>query len=322
MSRLTAGKKASQRLRTSRFTCAASADNPDTSDTMIKTIAVNGECIVTVAQTTNLVTDCITRHKTLPTASAALGRGITGCLLLSTFRAEGEQVQLIFKGSGPLGTMTCIGNHEGHVRGMVNNPNVQLPMREDGKFDVGSAVGPGVLSVVRSTDKILQPFTGTVELVSGEIAEDIAVYLRDSEQSHTAIGLGVAIETDGTCKGAGGFLVQVLPLVSDETLGHLERNLAALPPTTELLSSGVTPMEITARILEGIGCSPGEQQLTPMYGPCDQDILRPRMLRAVSAIPPAEIEETIQDVGCIEVNCEFCQEKIQFSRDDLKQLLI
>jgi len=292
---------------------------------MLRTIAVNGEVVVTVAETTAIVVEAIQRQQTAPTASAALGRCLTSALLLSSFRGEGEQIQITFNGSGPLGTMNVISNFEGHVRGYVCNPGAEVPLREDGQLDVGSGVGrSGTLSVVRSMPG-LPPYTGTVAITTGEVAEDIATYIRDSEQVATALGVGVAVggPVPGTlCSAAGGFLVQVLPLVSPETLDNLEHNMQTLPPMSTLLQQGVSLAQITDMLLEGIGASPGAQTMTPLYGPCETELLRPRMLRAISAIPPPEINEILEESGHIEVKCEFCQEAVQFEREDLKQLLL
>lgn len=289
-------------------------------DEMLRTIAVNGEVVVTVVNAHNLINNAVSRHFTAPTASAALGRCLTGTLLMASFRGEGETVQVQFKGDGPLQSITCIGDHEGNVRGFVGNPQANPPVRTDGKLNVGGAIGRGILTVVRSLP-MLDPYSGMVPITSGEVAEDLAVYLRDSEQSNSALGLGVSIYKDGTVQSAGGFYVQVLPLVSDSTLDHLERNLTGLPPVTELFNSGKSPQEITDMILEGIGSSPGAQSVEPQYGPCECNNIRTRMLRAVAAIPPNEIEELLQEQGKVQVRCEFCCLTVDFDRSDLTQLL-
>jgi len=289
---------------------------------LLRTIAMNGEVVVCLAKTTSVVSDAIRRHATANTASAALGRGLTAVMLLASFRGEGEQVQLTFKGSGPLGTMTVMSDNLGQVRGMLQYPQAQVPFKADGTLDVATGIGPGTLRVVRSLPMILEPYTGVVSITSGEVAEDIAVYLRDSEQQNSAIGVGVSIEPDGTCGAAGGFFVQILPFTGDETIEQLEKNISNLPSINELITSGVSLHDITERILEGIGSSPGAQERTPVYGPCSLEHLRPRMLKAIAAIPPKEIVETIEDVGSMELTCEFCKETIRFSKADLTQLLV
>uniref|UniRef100_A0A7S0WSZ3 Uncharacterized protein n=1 Tax=Pyramimonas obovata TaxID=1411642 RepID=A0A7S0WSZ3_9CHLO len=288
---------------------------------LLRTIATNGEVVVTLAKTTSVVNDSIQRHQTSPTVGGALGRGLTAVMLMASFRGEGEQVQVTFKGSGPIGNMTVMSTHLGEVRGMVSNPQAQVPLKPDGTLDVGSAIGPGTLQVVRSLP-MLEPYTGIVPITNGEVAEDLAVYLRDSEQQNTALGVGVSIEPDGTCGAAGGFFVQSLPFTGDDTVEMLERNIGKLPPITEMISNGVPLEDITSMILEGIGCSPGAEVKTPVYGPCGAVHLRPRMLKAVASIPPNEILETIDEVGSMEVTCEFCKETIQFSKEDLTQLLV
>lgn len=290
---------------------------------LLRTIAMNGEVVVCVAKTTSVVSDAIRRHATANTGSAALGRGLTAVMLLASFRGEGEQVQLTLKGGGPLGTMTVMSDNLGQVRGMLQYPQAQVPFKADGTLDVATGIGiTGTLRVVRSLPTILEPYTGVVSITSGEVAEDIAVYLRDSEQQNSAIGVGVSIEPDGTCGAAGGFFVQILPFTGDETIEQLEKNISNMPSINELITSGVSLHDITERILEGIGSSPGAQERTPVYGPCSLEHLRPRMLKAIAAIPPVEIVETIEEVGSMELTCEFCKETIQFCKADLTQLLV
>jgi molecular chaperone Hsp33 len=209
------------------------------------------------------------RHQTAPTASAALGRGLIGTLLMACFREEGEKTQITFRGDGPLGGLQCIAEATGVVKGKVGNPACNPPLRPDGKMDVGGAIGRGVLAVVRSlpfTSKGWQtPYSGLVPITTGEVAEDLARYFVDSEQTQSAIGLGVSIGRDLTVKAAGGFMIQVLPFAEEDTIAALEKNIGALGSVTAVLQEGASAREITNRLLEGLGAGDEGFSLTPVY---------------------------------------------------------
>lgn len=276
-----------------------------------------GEVAVLAVDGTNLVAEAARRHDTCATASAALGRTLLGALLMGSFRKDDEAIQVSFKGDGPLGGVFAIADTRGNVKGRVGNPHADPPLREDGKLAVGAAVGSGVLSVVRSHPAQPQPYTGVVQIVSGEIAEDLATYLAESEQTNSALALGVAIGKELQVEAAGGFLVQVLPFASDETLEQLERNLAGMPSVTQLLQSGATPKDITDRILEGIGGAGEPLAVTPRFGPCDTDALKERMKRAVASLGAGEVKAIMEEQGKIEVTCELCNEAYRFTEEEV-----
>ena len=274
---------------------------------------------------TKLVSEACTRHKTAPTASAALGRCLTGTLLLAGFRKSGEVTQVSFKGNGDIGSVMAIADESGMVKGRLDNPDADPPLRDDGKLNVGAAIGQGVLSVIRSypNPDINKPYTGLVPIVSGEIAEDLANYLVDSEQTNSALGLGVSLNRDCSVRSAGGFLVQILPFCSEETLTTLEQNLAALPSMTQMLNKGLSADNITDLILKGLvgELPPDRIYLTPKYGPCDSEGLRDRMMRAVAMLGENEVRDIMRTEGKIEVTCEFCNEVSNFKEEDILQLI-
>ncbi len=233
-------------------------------------------------------------------------------LLIGCFRGEGEKTQVTIRGGGPIGTVQCIAEATGRVKGLVGDASVDPPLRADGKLDVGAAVGrAGVCAVVRSppfTDKGWeQPYTGMVALESGEIAEDLAAYLAESEQVQCALALGVSVGRDGAVDGAGGYLVQVLPFADDETLAALEANIAAAGPVTAMLAEGLGPREVTARLLEGLGAGDEGFSLEPSYGPCDAEELRERMRRAIATLGEGEARAILEEQGRVEMTCEFCR---------------
>ncbi|KAL0021890.1 hypothetical protein WJX77_012153 [Trebouxia sp. C0004] len=299
------------RFHTSRFNLSRRRSHVTTcaADEVLRSLSKNGEVAVLVAEGTQLVQEACRRHGTAPTASAALGRALMGTLLMGSFKEEGERTQVTFKGNGSLGSMQVIADTYGNVKGTMTNPSADPPLREDGKLNVGAAVGRGVLAVVRSHPKNEHPYQGMIPIATGEVAEDLARYLADSEQTNSALALGVSINRDTSIRSAGGFLIQVLPFAGENTLRQLESNLASLPSVTELLHQGLGPADITARLLEGIGLSDvPSSSLCPRYGPCEIGDLQDRMKRAVALLGPQEVNNIMQEEGKIEVTCEFCRE--------------
>lgn len=281
-------------------------------DVLLRTISASAEVSVLVVDGTQLVAEAASRHKTAPTSTAALGRALLGALLLGAFRKDEEQLQITFKGDGPAQNVLAIANTRGDVKGLIANPLADPPLRPDGKLDVGAAVGKGVLAVVRSHPADKQPYTGLVPIVSGEIAEDLANYLVDSEQTNSALGLGVSLDRDCNVKSAGGWLVQILPFCSEETLSQLETNLGTMPSITKMLNDGLGAAGVTARILEGLGESPDAQSIKPRYGPCDDEALQLRMMRVVASLGRSEVEGILKEQGKVEVTCDLCQQTYTF----------
>jgi len=218
-----------------------------------------------------------------------------GALLLAAYREDGEVVQLLWQGDGPLGKVIVQATSSGESKGMVSNSACDLPLRPDGKLDVGGAVGKyGTLTCTRSLPKQKEPFRGVVPLASGEIAEDLAAYLQQSEQIGAAVALGVLVAPDLSVEQAGGFFIQVLPFASEETLSTLEANLAGLPSMTTLMSAGHSPAAVTEMLLGKLGVSPGaELCAAPKYGPCVEDDIRARMERACVSLGLKELRDIL-----------------------------
>lgn len=314
---------------------------------MLRTLSESSEISVLAVDGTRLVADACRRHGTAPTASAALGRALLGGLLMSAFKGEGEATQITFKGTGPLGGLQVVAEATGAVKGRVDNPSADPPLREsDGKLDVGGAVGGGVLAIVRSRAGGGDPYTGMTQIISGEVADDLAHYLATSEQVNCALALGVSLDKQGNVKAAGGFFAQVLPMCSEETLVSLERNIAALPAVSSFFlppakqkegegekaeaSSSSSPSSssivgsggvegLTAALLEGIGAAPGPGfSLSPYYGPCEPEGLRERMVRAAALLGEDEVRAALDaNGGVMEMKCEFCQVKVEFAAEEV-----
>lgn len=285
-------------------------------DELVRTLSADGSLSVRAVVARNVVAEAAERRPLAPTALSALGRVLIGAVLLATGQKDGETVQLQLRGDGPLGMMMAICDSAGRVRGTVSNPDVDLPLR-DGHPDVARAIGMGVLAVVRSRPSWREPYTGTVPLVSGEVAQDITLYLSESEQTPSAVGLGVAIDADGRVSAAGGFLVQTLPGASEEATRRMEQNVMALPSTTGLLQDGVGADGLADLLLAGLGASARHYSTPVFYCPCSRD----RALRTLTLLGRDELGEIVDEGSGQEVRCEFCARRYQISSREVADLI-
>jgi molecular chaperone Hsp33 len=288
----------------------------DGGDALVRAVSRDGSLALRAVVATALVREAALRHAAAPTASAALGRTLMASVLLSAAGKDGETVQLQIRGDGPLGPLTAISDERGRVRGMVGNPALHLPPRADGKLDVGGAVGNGLLAVVRHRPGWREPYSGIVPLVSGEIAEDVAHYLAESEQIPAALALGVHVNAEGEVDAAGGFLVQALPHADPLTLSRLEAVLGELPPPTRLVLAGLDAEQILARVAGGLEL--GERYLSRPSFWCPCDIGRVR--RAVTLLGREETREMARRGEWVEVRCEFCGAEYRLHPDDVGAL--
>jgi molecular chaperone Hsp33 len=277
---------------------------------------------VLVCDATALVDQASRLHKTLPTATAALGRALVGGILLGAYREAGEQLNLVWQGNGPLGKVVVVASSDGCVKGLVQHPATDLPLRADSKFDVGGAVGRGILTVSRTIPLQKEPVRGVVAIKSGEIAADLAAYLAESEQMGAAVALGVLVGTDTRVLAAGGYFVQVLPFASEETISVLERNLALLPSFTDLLHQDrLTAESITQRILAGLGVAGDAQRLPISYGPCNEEDIRARMERACVSLGLGEIDELVAEQGKLELTDDMCCCTLQINPERIRAMV-
>ena len=272
---------------------------PVPGDRLVRTISSNGHVSCRVVTCTGLVSGATKLHKTSPVASTAFGRALTCALLLASGKKDGETLQVEFRGSGPIRGITAISNGIGEVRGYVGNPKVNLPLR-NGQLNVSGAIGSGILAVVRNSVFNKQPYTGLVQITSGEVAEDLAQYLLESEQTPSALGAGIYLDTTGNVTAAGGYLVQMLPGATGETVEIVERNVRALGAPTELVRAGTTAEQILEKLM--IGLSPMKLAgVSPRYCcQCGED----RVKRTVALIPEEEVRQLLKDQGQIEG--KFC----------------
>lgn len=266
--------------------------------------------------TTGLTDEACRRHGCYPTASAALGRALTAGALMGALVKTGQRVALKFEGNGPLRKVLVEADSNGAVRGCVGVPEVQLVTAE-GKLDVGKALGrAGFLTVTRDLG-MKEPYRGMVQLLSGEIAEDLALYLTESEQTPSAVGLGVFVEPDNRVSAAGGFLIQALPGADEETLDRLMEHIDRLPPVTTLLREGYTPEKLLETLFEGIPFKTLEKRELAFVCTCSRE----KIERALVSLGRAELADMAKQEEGSEVTCEFCRQVYRLSREELERLL-
>lgn len=293
---------------------------------ILRALAGEGNLRVVAADTGDVVEEARLRHGLSPTATAALGRAMTGALLLAQLllKTPKERLALRLEGDGPLGGGVAEADPMGGVRGYVKNPQAEVPLREDGKLNVGAAVGRGFLRVDRSLPSG-DVYTSTVPLVSGEIAEDLAHYLWQSEQIPSALLLGVRVRGEGEVEAAGGIAVQVLPGASEEVLGRLEANLKAFGPLTERLRKEGLEGALEA-LFQGLGLERTDlralgypENEIPARFRCRCN--REKALEALVFFTPEEREDMIVRDGGAEVVCHWCGAVYRFSPEEIRTLV-
>ena len=284
-------------------------------DWLVKATAADKTVRAFAAVTTGLVEESRQRHQTAPTASAALGRTLTAGLLLGGMLKEEEILSLQFLGRGPLRGIFVDATASGEARGFVYYPRAHLPLRE-GKLDVGGAVGAGTLTVIRAQRWAKEPYRSITPLVSGEIGADVAHYLLNSEQVPSATSLGVFVRPDESVAAAGGFIVQVMPGASEETLARLEENVACAKPVSQLVREGATPQDILAHVLGGFDFAVVGEMPVRFSCRCNRD----RVLSTLVAMGQKEMQALLEEEGRAAVTCEFCNEQYLISREEIENL--
>ena len=256
-------------------------------------------------------------HNTSPIMTAALGRLLSGGAMMGTMlKGEKDLLTLQIQCSGPARGLTVTADANGHVKGFVNNPIVELPPNKDGHLNVGGALDLGILSVIKDMG-LKEPYVGQCQLQTGEIAEDLTYYFATSEQIPSAVGLGVLMNKNNTVRQAGGFIIQLMPDASEETISALEKRLAKVSSVTAMLDSGKTPEDILQELLGEFGVEITEKTETRFACNCSKE----RMEKALISIGRKDLEEMIKDGEPIEMNCHFCNSHYQFSVEELKKIL-
>ena len=287
------------------------------SDYIVRATAANAQIRAFAATTRELVEAARKAHNTSPVVTAALGRLMTGGVMMgTTLKGEKDLLTLQVSGDGPIKGMTVTADSQGNVKGYAIEPQVMLPPNALGKLDVGGAVGEGMLRVIKDMG-LKEPYVGQTVLQTGEIAEDLTYYFATSEQVPSSVGLGVLMEKDNTVKQAGGFIVQLMPFTEDKVIEQLEQNLKEFPSVTSVLNEGKTPEVMLRIILKGMAVEITDTMPAQFYCNCDKK----RVEKAIISIGKKEIREMISENKEIEVNCHFCNTSYKFSVEELKKLL-
>ena len=286
-----------------------------TNDYLVRIITDSGSVRALACITTQLVDEACRRQGAWPTAAVALGRSLTAGALMGSLLKTGQRVALAFEGNGPLKKIIVEADSNGAVRGYVRVPAVHLET-PDGRLDVAGALGRAGLLTVSKDLGLKEPYKGIVPLETSEIGDDLALYLTESEQIPSAVGLGVYVEPDNSVSAAGGFLIQALPPSDEAVVDKLLTRLAELPPLTSLLRDGTTPEGLLEQLFSGIPFSIIEKRALAFVCSCSVE----RIERVLLSLGSGELASLLEIQGETEVTCEFCQERYRFDRPDLERL--
>ncbi|WP_010501480.1 Hsp33 family molecular chaperone HslO [Paenibacillus elgii] len=285
-------------------------------DYLIRATAYEGKVRAFAVRTTGIVEELRRRHQTTPTATAALGRTATAALMMGIMLKGEEKLTVQVKGGGPIGQIVADSNAHGEVRGYVDNPSVDLPLNQIGKLDVAGAVGTdGFLYVIKDLG-LKEPYRGSIPIVSGELGEDFTYYFAKSEQTPSAVALGVLVDVDYTVKTAGGFIIQLLPGLTDDEISQIEKELSALPPITSLLDRGDQLEDILTTLLPGAEVLERRDDIR-FQCKCSRE----RVEQTLISLGRDELQEILEEDGKAEIVCHFCNEAYRFSREDLEAIL-
>lgn len=283
-------------------------------DYVCKALAYNDKVRIYASSSTNLVEDARKIFGLWPTSCAALGRCLTAAAMISANYKSNENLTIRFDGDGPLGSMVVEASN-GYVRGYVSNAGVFMQYN-NGHLAVGKAVGNGTMTVIKDLG-LKEPFVTTLNIQTGEIAEDFTYYFAASEQTPSSVGLGVLIETDNSCKAAGGFILQLMPGCDDETITKIEGILKNIKPVSEMINNNMTPEDIIKELAGGKNYEILERQEIAYKCPCSKE----SYYRGVKSLGIKEIESIKDEIGSCEVTCIYCQKKYVFDKNDLNQMI-
>jgi molecular chaperone Hsp33 len=286
-------------------------------DYIIRATAAGDTVRAFAIRSTELTAEAREIHHTFPVVTAALGRLLSaGAMMGSMMKGENDKLTLQMKGDGPIAQMTVTADSHGNVKGFPANPSVDIPLKRAGKLDVGGAVGKGVFTVIMDLG-LKEPYNGQVEIQTGEIGDDLAYYFTVSEQTPSAVGLGVMVDTDSSVKHAGGFIIQMMPDVAEETIEALEAKLNGADPVTTMMDKGMSPEDILEYYLGDLGLNITEKLPVRYYCGCSKETVA----GALATISTDDLKEMINDGEEIEVKCYFCNSAYRFSTEELEEMM-
>lgn len=288
------------------------------SDKIKKYLALDKKVLITVIESTELVEEARKIHDLTPTTTAALGRLLTAVALMGVeLKNENDSISAQIKGSGPIGTMIAVSDKTPKVRAYIQNPHIELPLNNQGKIDVGGAVGKqGYLNIIKDIG-LKEPYIGIVPLTSGEIAEDFARYFVESEQKNSAVSLGVLVNNEGVLR-AGGYSITLMPDATDEIATKLEENIKKVPSISNILNKNTNLDEIAQKITGDNNIEVIEENITPKYE-CNCTI--EKFEKGLISLGKSELEELIKTEQKIETVCNFCNKKYIFDKQKIEELI-
>ncbi len=287
-------------------------------DRIVRAISTDGMVQAAAICSRDLTERARQIHKTLPVATAALGRTLAAASMMgNALKSDGASLTLQFKGGGPLGTVLAVSDNEGNVRGYVTNPHVDIPLRKDGKLDVGTAVGhEGTLTVIKDLH-MKEPYVGTIDLLGGEIAEDVAGYFVESEQIPTACALGVLVDRDQSVKAAGGYLIQLMPGAAEDTIAKVEGGIMAAGAVSAILEKNDDPEAMLRTVMSDFDLKILETCPVEYRCYCSRE----RVERALISLGREELEQMLSEQGGCQMTCQFCDAVYEFTAEDIQRLL-
>ncbi|MCI8537354.1 MAG: Hsp33 family molecular chaperone HslO [Oscillospiraceae bacterium] len=287
-------------------------------DEIIRVITKDGGVMASAITGTAMVQRAHEIHKTLPVATAALGRTLMAASIMGNqLKGADHSITLQIRGGGPLGSITCVSDAQGNARGYLQDPYVELPLKGPAKLDVGRAVGKeGTITVIKDLG-MKDPYVGSIPLISGEIAEDVTAYFAESEQIPTACALGVLVDTDLSVKTAGGYLIQLLPGADEGTIGRVEEGVRSAGAVTGLLQSGMTALDVLKTVLNAFALEVLSAEPVEYRCYCSRD----RVERALISMGREELASLIEEQGSAELTCQFCDAVYRFTKAELEGLL-
>lgn len=282
-----------------------------------RAISADASAVAMAVDTTDIVSQIEKIHKTSAVTTAALGRLTTAASMMGyALKNKDDSVTIRLDGKGPSGVLIAVSDYKGNVKSYISNPVVELPLNKHGKLDVAGAVGrDGTLSVIKDLG-LKEPYSGTIPLVSGEIAEDIASYFATSEQVPTVCGLGVLVNPDLSVNVAGGYIVQLLPFATEEVISTIEKNVNSLSSVTQMMSAGITMEELALKLLDGLDPNILDESEVQYKCDCSRD----RVSKALISLGTNELEQMASEQDKTEVQCHFCNKKYTFTPTEIRKL--